>query len=218
MKRARSGKAFARLRALSVQALGRSQRDQLKHARNDHARMLRSLMVRTGNGRQRPVGGLGGALVACAARRALARAAAVRAGRGRAGKALQAMTWSVIAAPRFSRLLDSIGAAQAVSGVMSMGSTASAAVDVDGHLCVWGELSCAAHNAEPIFSYQTPTVMQTDRVECVSCGGLHILALADAGEVFWFGGGDQAHRRPGRGAAYGEEGEIRGWCAQVGGT
>ncbi len=38
-----------------------------------------------------------------AARRALARAAAVRARRRRAGKALQAMTWSVIAAPRFSR-------------------------------------------------------------------------------------------------------------------
>ena len=37
-----------------------------------------------------------------AARRALARAAAVRAGRGRVGKALQAMTWSVIATPRFS--------------------------------------------------------------------------------------------------------------------
>ena len=67
-------------------------------------------------------------------------------------------------------LLDSIGAAQAVSGVMSMGSTSSAAVDVDGQLCVWGELRSAAHNTEPIFSYQTPTVMQTDRVECVSCG------------------------------------------------
>ena len=38
-----------------------------------------------------------------AARRALARAAAVRARRRRAGKPLQAMTWSVIAAPRFSR-------------------------------------------------------------------------------------------------------------------
>ena len=35
-----------------------------------------------------------------AARRALARAAAVRARRRRAGKALQAMTWSVIATPR----------------------------------------------------------------------------------------------------------------------
>ena len=32
-------------------------------------------------------------------------------------------------------LLDSISAAQAASGVMSMGSTASAAVDVDGHAC-----------------------------------------------------------------------------------
>ena len=43
-----------------------------------------------------------GATEARAARRALARAAAVRAGRGRAGKALRAMTWSVIATPRFS--------------------------------------------------------------------------------------------------------------------
>ena len=91
-------------------------------------------------------------------------------------------------------LLDSISAAQAVSGVMSVsmgkGSTASAAVNVDGHLCVWGELSSAARNAEPIFSYQTPTVVQTDRVKCVSCGGLHILALTDAGEVLSFGQGN----------------------------
>ena len=49
MKRARSGKAFARLRALSVQVLGRSQRDQLKHARNDHACMLRLRVARSGN-------------------------------------------------------------------------------------------------------------------------------------------------------------------------
>ena len=86
-------------------------------------------------------------------------------------------------------LLDSISAAQAMSGVMSMGSTASAAVDVDGHLCVCGEISSAAQNAEPIFSYMTPTVIQTDRVKCVSCGGLHILALMDTGEVLSFGQG-----------------------------
>ena len=86
-------------------------------------------------------------------------------------------------------LLDSISAAQAMSGVMSMGSTASAAVDVDGHLCVCGEISSAAQNAEPIFSYMTPTVVQTDRVKCVSCGGLHILALMDTGEVLSFGQG-----------------------------
>ncbi len=100
MKRTRSGKAFARLRALSVQVLGRSQRDQLKHARNDHARMLRLLVACS-----RVAGGgrwvaLEGAMKTRAARRALARAAAVRAGRGRAGKALRAMTWSVIATPR----------------------------------------------------------------------------------------------------------------------
>ncbi len=53
-------------------------------------------------------------------------------------------------------LLDSISAAQAVSGVMSMGSTASAAVDVDGHLCVWGELSSAAHNTESRSSATRP--------------------------------------------------------------
>jgi len=55
---------------------------------------------------------------------------------------------------------------------------------------VWGEISSAAHNAEPIFSYKTPTVVPTDRVKSVSCGGLHILALTDAGEVLSFGQGN----------------------------
>ena len=40
------------------------------------------------------------------------------------------------------------------------------------------------------FSYKTPTVVPTDRVKSVSCGGLHILALTDAGEVLSFGQGN----------------------------
>ena len=59
MKRARSGKAFARLRALSVQVLGRSQRDQLKHARNDHARIVAVACGSLGSGGRRPADGLG---------------------------------------------------------------------------------------------------------------------------------------------------------------
>ena len=95
---ARSGRALAQLRALSEQLRSRGRRAQLKQARNDHACMLRLRVARSGNGRQRPVGGAGGrGGGARAAPRALARAAAVRAGRGRAGRALQAMTWSVIA-------------------------------------------------------------------------------------------------------------------------
>ena len=95
---ARSGRALAQLRALSEQLRSRGRRAQLKQARNDHACMLRLRVARSGNGRQRPVGGAGGrGGGARAATRALARAAAVRAGRGRAGRALQAMTWSVIA-------------------------------------------------------------------------------------------------------------------------
>ena len=46
---------------------------------------------------------------------------------------------------------------------------ASAAVDVEGHLCVWGKID------NNIFSYTTPTVVQTARVERV--GLIHILAL-----------------------------------------
>ena len=97
MKRARSGEAFVWLIAPSELLRRCGQRGQLKHAHNDHARMLRLLVARSG------VAGGGrwvvwdGAMEARAARRALARAAAVRAGRGRAGRALQAMTWSVIA-------------------------------------------------------------------------------------------------------------------------
>ena len=48
MKRARSGEAFVRLGALSVQVRRRGLRGQLKHARNDHARMLRLLVARSG--------------------------------------------------------------------------------------------------------------------------------------------------------------------------
>ena len=48
MKRARSGKAFVWLRALSVQVRRRGQRGQLKHARNDHARMLQLLVACSG--------------------------------------------------------------------------------------------------------------------------------------------------------------------------
>ena len=111
-------------------------------------------------------------------------------------------------------LLDSISAAQAASGVMSLAYEASAAVDGHGRLCVWGRLDSSAEEAEddessaeeaeddeasagentdPIFSFQEPTVMQTARVERVSFGGHHgyghILALTDTGEVLSFGNG-----------------------------
>ena len=86
MKRARSGEAFVRLGALSVQVCRRGRRGQLKHAHNDHARMLRLLVACS-----RVAGGgrwvaLEGAMKTRAARRALARAAAVRAGHGCAGR------------------------------------------------------------------------------------------------------------------------------------
>ena len=96
----RSKRALAQLRALSEQLHGRGQRGQLKHAHNDHARMLRLLVACS-----RVAGGgrwvaWDGAMKTRAARRALAHAAAVRARRRRAGKVLQAMTWSVIAVLR----------------------------------------------------------------------------------------------------------------------
>ena len=86
-------------------------------------------------------------------------------------------------------LLGSIGAAQDASpSVMSLGDeVASAAVDAEGHLCVWGELRPARQ--PPIFSYTTPTIVQAARVERVSAGSAHILALTDAGEVLSFGYG-----------------------------
>ena len=73
-----SGRALAQLRALSELLRRCGQRGQLKHARNDHARMLLLLVAHSG------VAGGGrwvvwdGAMEARAARRALARAAAVR--------------------------------------------------------------------------------------------------------------------------------------------
>ena len=83
-------------------------------------------------------------------------------------------------------LLDSIGATQAVSGIMSL-QYVSAAVDAHGSLLVWGKLESYSNEDEPIFSCSTPTVVQTVRIECVSVGSAHILALTDAGEVLSFG-------------------------------
>ena len=48
MKRARSGEAFVWLIAPSELLRRCGQRGQLKHARNDHARMLRLLVARSG--------------------------------------------------------------------------------------------------------------------------------------------------------------------------
>ena len=59
MKRARSGKAFVWLRALSVQVRRRGRRGQLKHAHNDHARIVAVACGSLGSGGRRPVGGLG---------------------------------------------------------------------------------------------------------------------------------------------------------------
>ena len=49
-------------------------------------------------------------------------------------------------------LLSSISVAQAAFGCVSAGGEASAAVDADGHLCVWGCLRYhPEHALEPIF-------------------------------------------------------------------
>ena len=88
-------------------------------------------------------------------------------------------------------LLDSIGAAQTALGVISPGRGMSAAVDADGHLRAWGELgtSDSLPGALPISRYETPTVVHTARMERVSVGRDHILALTDEGEVLSFGSG-----------------------------
>ena len=80
--------------------------------------------------------------------------------------------------------------ARMASGVISTGSGASAAVDADGHLRVWGTLHSGSWGAEPLFSCDTPTIKQTDRIEQVSVGvSGHILALTHTGEVLSFGNG-----------------------------
>ena len=79
--------------------------------------------------------------------------------------------------------------ARVASGVISLGGVASAAVDADGHLRVWGKLGSSEEGAEPIFSCNTPTIVQTDRIEQVSVGDGHILALTHTGEVLSFGKG-----------------------------
>ena len=48
-------------------------------------------------------------------------------------------------------LLDSIGAAQAVSGVLSLGDRTSAAVDAAGRLHVWGMLCDSSHDLKRSF-------------------------------------------------------------------
>ena len=67
-------------------------------------------------------------------------------------------------------LLDSVGAAQAASGVISTGHEASAAVDVDGRLCVWGDF-CPDYfegGCDWIISCDEPTVVPTAPLERVS--------------------------------------------------
>ena len=96
-----------------------------------------------------------------------------------------------VAASMASRLclLDSIGAAQAVLGVMGTGGSANAAVDAQGSLWVWGELRSSVTGAAPIFRSRVPTVIQTPRIERVSCGGFAVLVLTNAGEILSFGNG-----------------------------
>ena len=67
-------------------------------------------------------------------------------------------------------------------GVISLCERASAAVDADGRLCVWGKLGTS-------LSYTTPTIVQTARVKSVSTGIGHILVLTTTGEVLSFGSG-----------------------------
>ena len=89
-------------------------------------------------------------------------------------------------------LLEPISAAQDVPpGVMDLVSGASAAVDAEGHLCVWGKLKSPYLNIHPgpIFSYNIPTAVQTARVERVSVGSDHFLALTTTGGVLSFGWG-----------------------------
>ena len=93
-----------------------------------------------------------------------------------AGTMLQRMCWSEL-----------LRGARMTSGVtMSTGKLTSAAVDADGHLCTWGKLDS---QAVQVFRYNTPTIAQTARVEQVSVGRAHILALTDTGEVLSFGYG-----------------------------
>ncbi len=93
-----------------------------------------------------------------------------------AGTMTQRMCW-------FELLRD----ARMASGVISLGDDASAVVDADGHLCVWGEIDDP--ETELIFSHMTPTVVQTARIEQVSVGSKHILALTHTGEVLSLGQG-----------------------------
>ncbi len=94
-------------------------------------------------------------------------------------------------------LLDSIGAAEAVSGVMSLRRAASATVDAHGNLLVWGKLRLSLGDPlenelfeqEPMFDFSSPTVVQTARIERVSVGLHHVLVLTEAGEVLSFGEG-----------------------------
>ena len=95
-----------------------------------------------------------------------------------AGTMMQRMCW-------FELLHD----ARMATGVISLGDDASAVVDADGHLCVWGEIDDP--ETELIFSHTTPTVVQTARIEHVSVGSYHTLALTETGEVLSFGFGEE---------------------------
>ena len=86
--------------------------------------------------------------------------------------------------------LELLRDARMASDVISLSSVTSAAVDAQGNLSVWGRLNSSSNdNALPIFSYETPTIVQTTRVERISVGICHILALTDEGKVLSFGSG-----------------------------
>ncbi len=110
------------------------------------------------------------------------------------GGAVSAALPPVAAASMTHRLclLDSIGAAQAVSGAISLGCKASAAVGADGRLCVWGELSSSSIHGS-IISCKEPTVLQTARLERIAVGSDYILALTETRAVLSFGKGGHGH-------------------------
>ena len=99
--------------------------------------------------------------------------------------------------------LEILNAAQGSSDIVGAGTTLSAAVDAHGRLCVWGDVT---DREELIFDCPVPSVVTPFvgvRVERVSVGEAHLLALTDTGEVLSFGAGrllqlghgDAVHRR-----------------------
>ena len=112
-----------------------------------------------------------------------------RGGAASAALSLRSTCSMMAATPRLC-LLDSIGAAQMASSVMSAGDGTNAVVDAQGRLLVWGKGPRFSAEADPIINFSSPTVVHAGRIVSVSTGGYpHVLALTAAGEVLSFGRG-----------------------------